>query len=345
MRIAVVNNMDPFVRGGAEDLADYLVAHLRATGHAAHLLRIPFCYEPAENIYDEMLACRMMEIGDVDLVIGFKFPAYLIQHPNKVLWLVHQYRQAYDMWDSGHSNIANSESGHRLRRTIAAADNECFSSVRRLTTISPVVHKRLKKYNGIDSQILRAPLNGPQDFRVGDYGDYIFCGGRINALKRQHLLVEAMKHVRSNAKLVIAGPADCEADGTLLKKLVEQHGLKSRVRLDIGYHSRQKLLPLICDALACAYIPVAEDSYGYVAMEANQAGKAVITASDAGGVLELVLDGQTGWVCEPNALQLAAAIDSAFEHRQRTIALGQHARQEWLKKELTWERTIERLVA
>ena len=33
----------------------------------------------------------------VDLVIGTKFPSYVVRHPNKVVWLVHQFRQAYEL--------------------------------------------------------------------------------------------------------------------------------------------------------------------------------------------------------------------------------------------------------
>ena len=33
----------------------------------------------------------------IDLVVGTKFPSYLVRHPNKRVWLVHQFRQAYDL--------------------------------------------------------------------------------------------------------------------------------------------------------------------------------------------------------------------------------------------------------
>lgn len=345
MKIFVVNNMTPHMHGGAEDLATYLISHLRMAGHEAELLRIPFRYEPAECIYSEMLACRMMHIGDADLVIALKFPAYLIPHPKKVLWLVHQYRQAYDMWDSGYSNIPASETGHKLRSAIREADEECFHGVKHLYTISPVTQSRLKKYNNFESELLRTPINGPEDYSPGDYGDYIFCGGRINLIKRQHLLVEAMRHVRSEAKLLIAGPADSPQDVHRLEAMVEQCGLRDRVILKIGYHDRDKLVPMMCNSLACAYLPIDEDSYGYVTMEANQAGKGVLTVNDSGGLLDLVIDEQTGWVRSPDPREISEAIDLIFSNRRRSKEIGTHARSEWLKKEITWERTVERLVA
>lgn len=345
MKIMIVNNMVPYIHGGAEELANYLVMHLKHLGHDVRLCRIPFRYDPPEQILDEMVACKFMRIAEVDLVIAMKFPAYLIPHPNKVLWLVHQYRQAYDMWESGDSNIPASLAGQELRNCIVQADSECFRSTNRLCTISPITQKRLKKFNGFDSELLRTPINGPEDFKQGEYGDYVFCGGRINSTKRQHLLVEAMLHSRSSAKLVIAGPADTQADSVRLAKLVEKNGLSDRVRLDIGFHSRQKVSALVSNSLAAAYLPIDEDSLGYVSMEANQAGKAVLTSTDSGGLLDLVSDEESGWVREPTAKQIGRTIDTIFENRNRTIEMGVAARERWLKMGITWERTVERLVA
>lgn len=333
------------MHGGAENLANYLVSHISQLGHQVRLLRIPFCYEPAARISGEMLACRMMEIEEADLVIGLKFPAYLVPHPNKVLWLVHQYRQAYDMWDSGHTNIPDTLQGHALRSSIFEADRECFENVNDIFAISPVTQDRLKRYNGVDSKLLRTPLNGPEDFEPGDYGDYIFCGGRINAIKRQHLLIEAMRYTRSDTKLVIAGPADSPADAERLHRLVERFNLQSRVTLEIGFLPRQRIVELTTNSLAAAYLPIDEESLGYVSMEANQAARAVLTVDDSGGILDLVSDDHTGWVRRPEPKEIADAIDRAFANKNRTIDMGRHARQEWIKKEITWERTVERLVA
>ena len=309
MKIFVVNNMVPFVRGGAEELSNHLIQQLRDHGHRVELIRVPFKYEPPEQIYSEMLACRMMQIEDADLVIALKFPAYLIPHPNKVLWLVHQYRQAYDMWEAGSSNIPSTPNGIELKRCITEADSDCFKNVRRMCAISPVIQQRLKRFNGLDSELLRTPLNAPEQFVEGEYGDYIFCGGRINQTKRQYLLVEAMRYTSSKCKLVIAGPADSSSDGDKLQELVQRYGLSDRVHLDVGFHPREKIASWASNALACAYLPIDEDSLGYVSMEANQAAKGVLTVTDSGGILDLVFHDETGWVCEPDPIALAAQLD------------------------------------
>jgi hypothetical protein len=106
MKILVTTNAVPFVRGGAEELAEHLVQHLNARkGIQAELLRVPFRWDPAERLIDEIVLNRSLKLYNVDRVIGMKFPAYLIPHDNKMLWLMHQYRQAYDLYREGLTNI------------------------------------------------------------------------------------------------------------------------------------------------------------------------------------------------------------------------------------------------
>ncbi len=46
-------------------------------------------------------------------MIGLKFPAYLIPHPDKVLWILHQHRQAYEQWDHPLSDMVFHGNGQR----------------------------------------------------------------------------------------------------------------------------------------------------------------------------------------------------------------------------------------
>ena len=263
MKILVVNNMAPFIRGGAEELADHLVANLRRVkGVSAELLRIPFSWEPYERVIDEMLLCRMMELQQVDRVIGLKFPAYLIPHGHKTLWLLHQYRQAYDLFDRGQSHIPGDDRGNAIRNLVRNADSACFGTVQRIFVNSGTTQDRLKRYNGFASTVLPPPLNDPEIFANLSSGDYIFAGGRINGGKRQHLLLEAMQHCRSGVRLIIGGPPDSPADAARLHQAVTHPRLEGKVELDLDFLERGKLAAYVNNALACAYLPLDEDSVG-----------------------------------------------------------------------------------
>src|SRR5437773_2205296 len=129
MRILIATVQVPFVRGGAEVLAEGLRDALHREGHQAEIVAIPFKWYPPERILDQMLACRLLDLTEssgtpVDRVIGLKFPAYLIPHPNKVLWIVHQHRSAYDLWDHPLGDLINFPNGVQVRDAIRLADQE-----------------------------------------------------------------------------------------------------------------------------------------------------------------------------------------------------------------------------
>ena len=341
VKILVVTNMAPFVWGGAEELATHLARNLNATsGIQAEILRIPFKWDPPERLIDEMLIARSLRLKNVDQVIGLKFPAYLIPHQHKTIWLVHQYRQAYDLAGTGLSNIPASGRGEELRQAIRSADDICFRHANEIFAIARIPRERLLRYNRLEAKLLPLPLNDAAPFRHAGYGDYIFAGGRIDAGKRQHLLIEAMRHVNGHERIVIGGPPASSAVAEALRALVRQYALEDRVTLDFGFLPREKLVDYVNHALACAYVPVDEDAPGYVTMEAFHASKPVITTSDAGGVLDLVHDGENGWVAAPQPEAIAASIRRMFSNRAKTARMGAAARRYLLTQNVSWERTI-----
>lgn len=345
MKVLVVNNMAPFVWGGAEELAVNLQRNLVAAGHQSEVLRIPFQWEPATRIPSQMLMVRAFELWNVDRVIALKFPAYLIRHPHKTLWLLHQYRQAYDLFDAGQTNLPADQMGRDLRHLIHQADEECFRESRRIFTNSEVTRKRLSHYNGFDAEVLLPPLNDPELFSGGPSKGYIFAGGRINGMKRQHLLLEALAHTPSSTRLLIAGPPDTPEDGQRLVELTERLGLGDRVQLDLRFLPRRVYADYLNNASAVAYLPFDEDSLGYVAMEAATAGKALITTHDSGGVLGLVKHRQTGWVAGPEPKSLADAMAAVNADSALTHMLGMAARELWLAMGVTWPQTVETLLS
>lgn len=345
MKVLVVNNMAPFVWGGAEELAENLVRRLNATpGVESELLRLPFQWEPVERLPLEIYIHRTFRLHNTDRVIALKFPAYLVPHERKTLWLLHQFRQAYDH-GRGETHIPDTDRGREIRRLIRENDVACFRDSAKIFVNSEITRRRLEANTGMTGEVLLAPMNDPELFAGGEADGYVFAGGRINRAKRQHLLVEAMRYVRSGVRLVVAGPPDAPADGERLHRLVREHGLDGHVTLDLRLMTRAEVARYVNGALACAYLPFEEDSVGYVTMEAFTAAKPVLTVTDSGGVLVIVADGQTGWVVAPEPPALAAALDAAMIQRRRTAEMGAAARAAWRELDVTWPSTIARLLS
>lgn len=344
MKIAIVNNCVPFVYGGAEFLADSLRDRLIEHGHQAILVKVPFSWDPPAKILDHMLACRLLKLEHVDRVIALKFPAYYVEHHNKVLWLVHQFRQAYDLWDTPYNCFPPTPEGLSMREAIHNADNRYLENAKNIFTISDIVTDRLKKYNNIDSSVLYPPLDNTGIFQCTDYGDYFFYPSRINVSKRQYLAIESMRFVKSGVKLVIAGSPDAKEDIDQIESLVLKYNLQDKVTIISEFISQERKAELFANALGCTFIPFNED-YGYVALEAYYSRKPVIACDDSGGTDIFVKDGLTGLVVPPEPKAIAEAMDKLYCNRKLAKEYGNNGYQNLIALNITWEQVVKRLTA
>ncbi len=345
MKIAIVNAQAPFVRGGAEYLADSLATRLTGRGHKVAHVRIPFKWYPPAAVVEHVLACRLMRVdtGNPDLVIALKFPAYLCPFENKKVWLLHQFRQVYELWGTPFAGMPDEPETRRVRDMVIQADNLCLRDAKELYTNSKIVAGRLKRYNDIDADgVLYPPLDRPELFGPGEHGDYFFYPSRLNAIKRQHVAVEAMRHVRSPFRLVLAGKPDTEAYGAELRRRVEEWGLQDKVQL-LGWISEEEKARWMRGAFAALYLPHDEDSYGYVTLEAFHSHKPVLTFTDSGGTDEIVEDGVNGLMLAPTAEALARGMEGLWAARGRTREMGRAAHETLVNKQIHWDRIVDRL--
>ena len=344
MKVAIVNNQAPFVRGGAELLAEWLRDKLEEYGHQAEVVKLPFQWSPCERILDHMLAARFVRLPNVDRVIALKFPAYYVAHENKMLWLLHQFRQAYDLWGTAYQDIPNTPTGHRVRDAVIAADRVHLEKVRHIYTNSKIVGSRLKYYNGLNSDVLYPPLPNPDSFYCDDYEGYFFFPGRITAGKRQHIAAAAMAQSHGGARLVIAGQPETPEDLERLMAVIHEHGLESRVEVIPRWISEEEKRRLLASCRGVIYLPFGEDSYGYVTLEAFHARKPVITLADSGGILELVENRHNGRVVAGER-DLALAIDELSGDQVLAESLGHAALETIDRLQISWDRVIECLAS
>lgn len=344
-RVAVANVQAPFLWGGAEVLGVSLVEQLKLRGVDAYLIRIPFSWNPPDRIIDHILATRLLRLGNIDRLIPLKFPAYALPHDNKVVWLLHQFRQAYDLWGTPHQGIPNTPTGLRLRTTIMHADKTYLTEARRVFTNSEITQDRLKRFTGLTAEVLYPPLNQPELYTSAPAGNYVFYPSRICEAKRQDLVVKAMSDVHHDMRLVIAGPPDTPADLQRLLDLVAALGLASRVTILPNWIPEEHKAALLSECLGCIYVPIDEDSYGYVTLESYQSRKPVVTCSDSGGTLRVVLDDETGYVVDPTPDRLADAINRLAGDRAKAQSMGEHGYDHMVSLGLSWDRVIEALLS
>ena len=127
VRIAVLRPQVPFARGGAEIFTDELVDELRTRGHEADLVSVPFKWYPGTRVLTQAFLWRMLDLDEadgrrIDVVVATKFPSYVVRHPEKRVWLVHQFRQAYELDGTELGQFGPSAEDRALRRQVQELD-------------------------------------------------------------------------------------------------------------------------------------------------------------------------------------------------------------------------------
>jgi len=339
--VLILHAQMPFIHGGAELLVELLKDNFVRRGYKTDIVALPFRWFPKSNVLKDALLWRFLDLWDdagkeINLVIATKFPSYLIRHPNKVVWLFHQHREAYDVFGTKLSSLNNSPEDITLRDAIVELDNITLREARRLFSGSKTVAGRLKKYNGLDAKTLYPLPRLKDEFRLEEYGDFILYAGRLDWVKRGDLLIEAMRYVRSPVRALIAGSGPFRPH---LEHLIEKYGLKDRVKL-LGFVPDSQLIHLYASSLAVFFAPIGED-FGYITIEAFLSKKPVLTAPDSGGVLEFVEDGKTGFIIPPSPELFAEKMDLLYEKRKLAKELGEEGYRR--VKDLSWDYVIDHL--
>lgn len=371
----------PFAIGGAERLWSSLAHHISSeTRHRAEMLKLPVAEGDLAGVIEAYRAFSRLELDHFDLVISGKYPGWMVPHRNHVCYMLHTLRGLYDHYpytpDTEPPLPALPQVSRLLRffdehRGQPEALERCFEyldalpwgelppeangvcaplsrrlvhffdsiglavgSKSRFAAISETVASRYRELVSPAVFEVIYPPPPSEGFRCGRF-DYLFTASRLDQPKRIDLLLEAMRHVSADVELLIAGT------GPERERLEELAAGDDRIRL-LGFCSEVELRDLYADSLAVPFVPFDED-LGLVTFEAMRSGKPVITASDSGGPLEFVRDGENGLVAEPTPEALGAAISRLCADRGEAERLGSAGSRS--ASAITWESSFPRLVA
>lgn len=167
-----------------------------------------------------------------------------------------------------------------------------------------------------------------------DAQNYLFTISRLDGPKRIALLVEAMRQVKAEIPLYIAGTGPDEAN---IRALASGD---PRIKF-LGFLNDQEVLDWYKDALAVPFVPYDED-YGLVTIEAMMSGKPVLTLTDSGGPNEFVENGVTGLSVAPTPDAIAAGIDALCNDLRSARAMGRNARER--VSGITWAKVVDTLL-
>ncbi len=178
-------------------------------------------------------------------------------------------------------------------------------------------------HNGIDLNLYR-PIDVDSTRRAFDIdGPYILFVGRTSRQKGMGYLIDAMEMVDPGVTLVCctSAPDTKEVEQEISAKVERQ----PRVRWINSLLREEQYVELYANATLFA-CPSVYEPFGIINLEA-MACKTPVVASRVGGILETVVDGETGLLVEPaNPKALAEGINTLLRDPERAKAFGANGR-------------------
>jgi glycosyltransferase involved in cell wall biosynthesis len=182
--------------------------------------------------------------------------------------------------------------------------------------VSPEIIAKTRESLGIND-------NGKEKFIIGHFS-------RLSPWKGQHILLEALADCPPQVMALFVGDALFGENEYVdsLQQQVKSLGLEERVKF-LGFRSDVAELMSACDGIA--HTSTSPEPFGRVIIEAMLCGKPVIGAA-AGGVIELIETGETGWLCPPQDPQQLAAIITDLYHNPDQAKIVAQQGQDFAKK-------------
>ncbi|MBB6182070.1 glycosyltransferase [Pseudorhizobium flavum] len=368
MKIAIVTpHPVPLAIGGAENLWWGLQDHFQ--NHTVHECDVIALLSPEASFWDLISsyeAFSKLDLSAYDCVISGKYPAWMVNHPNHICYMLHRLRGLYDTYAppaEDHTVLRLP----KLRNLVEWLDDagrypdpeqipDLFDKLRSLKDaglpesvfafpgpfIRKIVHfldnaalspQRIRRYAAIAETVRQRKNYFPPDAMV----DVLYPPPHRSDYREgdfRYLFTSSRLDRPKRVDLIVeamkhvseAIPLLIAGTGPDEARLKALAGNDQRIQF-LGFVPDEAMSALYADALAVPFVPYDED-YGLVTIEAMRSGKPVLTFADSGGPCEFVHDGETGFVTAPSAKALAERISELARNPQLARQMGERAKGE-----------------
>jgi glycosyltransferase involved in cell wall biosynthesis len=218
----------------------------------------------------------------------------------------------------------------RLLDAIIAVSDDYLSNISKYN-LKP--KRACRVHNGLDCEMFRKrALNRPRaDVRraLGIEDDEVLVGmiGNVIQWKGQHIFAEAARSIiqrHHRVKGIIIGdtPTGAEKYAKELREFIAQNGMSARFMIS-GFRND---IPELLNAIDIfVHSSIEPEPFARVILEAMACGKPIV-ATNCGGTVEQIIQGESGLLVPPNdSRTMAEKIEELLLDQKRANTLGQKA--------------------
>jgi len=248
---------------------------------------------------------------------------YLCQEPQ---------REYYESWKI-HAPNFKEKIVNIIRWPIKLIDEKNISYARKVLCNSFYSKRILKKiykkkciviYPGVDEQYFK-PGKTKKD-------NTVLCVGGINPVKDQLFLVNSLKSILDQYKLVLIG----EGKKEYINKIIQTSGDNSNIEI-VRNVSDSRLRSLYQKAMVTC-ISAHKEPFGLSSIESQACGTPVVSVRE-GGPIESIVNGKSGYLVDRNIENFREKVLSAIKNNNK---MGEYARNNVIKN-WSWEVTLKKL--
>ena len=175
----------------------------------------------------------------------------------------------------------------------------------------------------------------------------LLCVGRIDPQKNQLDLIRALpewKRMNPSVHLVLVGHVTNEEYESRIRTEIRQSNLQDNVTIIPGIDPQSSDLPNAYHAADLFVLPSLHEPFGIVVVEAWAAGLPVV-ASRVGGLADLIVDGQDGYLFDVrDRHDLTSTVSRVLKTSAAELAPMVSRARNKAETEYSWDRVTEQLL-
>ncbi|MCH7561596.1 MAG: glycosyltransferase [Thaumarchaeota archaeon] len=184
-------------------------------------------------------------------------------------------------------------------------------NIQNIITNSENTRKRIRNYLKRNAKIVYPPIN-TKNYASKKFGDYWLSVNRIYPAKRLELQLETFRILPRENLVIVGAHTDRDISASYNTKILSM--TPDNVSF-VGRINANELANLYANCRGFIVTALDED-FGMAPVEAMASGKAVVAVNE-GGFRETIINGKTGFLVNPNPIELAAAVKKISKNPQK----------------------------